>query len=70
MAVQHVFLLEIMDQITGFGKVINLDMLQHLLRSYRAINKIVLEENAMKIIGAYDPLEHLSHLIKQLEKGW
>ena len=44
-------------------------MLQHLLSSYGAINKINLEENTVKISGPYDPAEPLVRLIEQLEKG-
>ena len=58
-----------MDQLKGFGQVSTLTMLQQLLSSYRAIDEIDLEENAVKIIGSYDPVEPLSQLIEQLEKG-
>ena len=39
MAVQQVFLSPIMYQLTGFGEVTALDILQHLFRSYGAIEK-------------------------------
>ena len=39
MAVQQVFLSPIMDQLTRFGKLTALKMLQHLLISYRNIEK-------------------------------
>ena len=44
-------------------------MLHHLLTSYRAIDKIDLEENSFKTMGTYDPAEPLARLIEQLEKG-
>ena len=44
-------------------------MLQHLFSSYRAIDKIDLEENAVKMMGPYDPAEPLYRSIEQLEKG-
>ena len=56
-AVEPVFLFPLVDKLTGFGRVSTLTMLQHLFSSYRAINKIELEENAVKIMGPYDPAE-------------
>ena len=51
-----VFLSSLVDQLTGFGKVTALTMLQHIFFSYGVINEINLEENAVKIIGSYDPV--------------
>ena len=47
-----------------------LEMMDNLFKSYSVIDKIDIEENALKIMGAYNPSELLTHLIKQLEKGW
>ena len=58
-----------MDQLTGFGQEVALKMLQHIFRSYRAIDKIYLKENAMKMMGGYDLSEPLSCIIGKLEKG-
>ena len=44
-------------------------MLQNIFSSYRAINKIDLGENAVKMMGPYDPAEPLAQLIEQLDKG-
>ena len=44
-------------------------MLQHLFRYYGAIDEIDLEENAVKMMGEYDPPETLVLLIGQLDKG-
>ena len=44
-------------------------MLQHLFSSHRVIDKIDLEENAVKMMGPFDPTEPLDRLIEQLEKG-
>ena len=44
-------------------------MLQHLFASYGVIGEINLEENAVKMMGPYDPTEPLARLIEQLEKG-
>ena len=44
-------------------------MMQNLFPIKRAIDKIDLKENAVKMIGPYDPAEPLAQLIKQLEKG-
>ena len=46
-----------------------LTMLQHLFASYGAINKISLEENAVKMMGPYNPTEPIAQIIKHLEKG-
>ena len=37
--------------------------------SYRKIDRIDLEENSVKMMGPYDPVEPLSRLIEQLQKG-
>ena len=67
--IEPVFLSPLVDQLTGFVHVSTLTMLQHIFASYMAINKIDLEENAVKIMGPYDPAEPLARLIKQLERG-
>ena len=54
-AVQQVFLSPIMGQLIGFGQVTSLHMLQNIFRSYGAIDKINLEENAVNMMGPYDP---------------
>ena len=69
MAVQPVFLSPLVDQLEGFGLVFALQMIQHLFTSYRAIDEIDLEENAVKMMRPYDPTESLFCLIDQLEKG-
>ena len=68
-AVEPVLLSPLVDNFTGFGKVYALTMLQHLFASYGVIGEINLEENAVKMMGPYNPAEPLSQLIKQLEKG-
>ena len=68
-AVEPVLLSPLVDQLTGFGQVSALAMIQHLFSSYGAIDKIDLEENAMKMMGPYDPAEPLARLIEKLEKG-
>ena len=68
-AVEPVFLSLLVDQLTGFVQVSVITVLQHLFSSYRAINETYLEENAVKIMGPYDPAEPLARLIEQLEKG-
>ena len=44
-------------------------MIQHMFSSYRAIDKIDLEENAVKMMGPYYSAEPLARLIEQLERG-
>ena len=69
MEVQPVFLWPLVDQLTGFGQFYTLQMLQHSFRSYRVIDKMNLEEDAVKMMGPDDPAEPLACLIKKLEKG-
>ena len=68
-AVQPVFLSPLVDQLTGFGKLTTLQIIQYLFASYRNIDKINLDENARETMGPYDPAETLASLIKKLEKG-
>ena len=68
-AVQPVFLSPLVDQLKDFGQVTTHQILQHLFKSYGAIDKIDLQENAVKMMETYDPAEPLSHIIKQLKKG-
>ena len=58
-AVEPVFLSPLVDQITGFGQIYTLTMLQHLFSRYEATDKIDLEENTVKMLWPYDPAEHL-----------
>ena len=44
-------------------------MLQHMFSFYGEIGEINLKENAVKMTGPYEPIEPLSWLIDQLEKG-
>ena len=68
-AVEPVFLSPILGQLTEFGQVTALTMLQHLLSSYEAIDQIDLEKNSVKMMGPYNPAEPLSWLVKRLETG-
>ena len=54
-AVQPVFLYPFVEQLTGFEQVSVLTMLYSLFASYGAIDEINLEENAVKMMGPYDP---------------
>ena len=67
--VQPVFLYPLVDQLTGYLQVSALTMLQHIVNSYRVIDEINFEENAVKTMEPYEPTEPLARLIKQLEKG-
>ena len=60
---EPVFLSPLVDQLTGFGPVSALTMLQHLFSGYRTIDEIDLEKNYVKMMGPYDPAEHLAQLI-------
>ena len=52
---EPVFLYLMVYQLTGFGHVSALTMLQHIFASYGAIYQIDLEENAVKMMGTYNP---------------
>ena len=67
--VEPVFLSPLVYQLTGFGQVSAITMLQHLFSSYGAINGIDHEESSVKMMGPYDPAKSLAQLIEQLEKG-
>ena len=66
---QPVLLTPLMDQLTYFGQVYALQMIHNSFTSYEAVVEIDPEENAVKMMGPYDPTESLARLIKQLEKG-
>ena len=68
-AVQPVFLSILVDQLTGFGKVSALAMLQHLFTYYESIDETNLKKKVVKMMDSYDPPEPLSCQIKKLEKG-
>ena len=55
--VEPVFQSPIVYQLIEFGQVSSLTMIQHLLKSYEAIDEIDLEENAVDMMGIYDPTE-------------
>ena len=67
--VEPVLLSPLVDQLTGFGQVSALTMLQHLFIRYGVIDKIDLKDNAVKMMGPYDPAEPIARLIRQLEEG-
>ena len=68
LAVGVVFLSPLVDYLTGFGQVSALNMIQHLFFSYRAIEKNGLKENAVNIMGPYNPAEPIARLIEQLKR--
>ena len=65
-AVKLVFLSALVDQLTVSGQVSALQMLHQLFTSYGEIDEVDLEENAAKMIGSYELMEHLACLIEQL----
>ena len=68
-AVEPILLSPLVNELTGFGQVCALTMLNHLFYRYGVINKIYFKENKVKVMGPYDPSEPITGLIKQLEKG-
>ena len=63
------FLSPIIDQLTGFGQVTALEMLQHLFRFNGLIDKIDLKKNSVKMMGPYNPDGPLACLIDKLKEG-
>ena len=63
--VEPVFIFPMVNQLTGFGQVSTLTMLQHLFSRYGAIYEIDLEENEVKMTGPYNTAEPLARLIEQ-----
>ena len=59
-AVEPVFLSLLVYHLTGFTQVSTLTMIQYIFSRYRVIDKIYLEENAVKMMGTYDPVESLA----------
>ena len=59
-AVGPVFLSPLVDQLTGFGQVSALTMLQHLFSSYGVIDEINLKENTVNMMGPHDHAEPLA----------
>ena len=68
-AVQTVFLSPLVDQLTCFGQVSVLAMLQHLFTSYGMIGKIDLRENAVKMMEPYEPPEPLARMIENWKRA-
>ena len=69
MTLEPVFLSPLVDQLTWSWKVSAINILQHLFSSYGTIDEIDLEENAVKMMGTYYPIEPLAQLIEQLKNG-
>ena len=67
--VQPGFLSQPVDQLKGFEQVTKLQILQRIFNSYGQIDETDLEENALKMMGPYNPKEPLAQLFKKLEKG-
>ena len=53
--VQPVLLYPLVEQLIVFGQLYMLTVLQHIFTSYGAIDKIDLDEMAVKMIEPYDP---------------
>ena len=66
MAVKLVYLYPMVDQLTGFGQVTELQTIHNLFNSYREIDEIDPEENAVNMMGPYETAEPLDHLIEKL----
>ena len=54
-AEEPVLLSPLVDHLTGFLQMSALTMIQHLLLRYGAIDEIDLEENAVNMMGLYEP---------------
>ena len=69
MTVQVFYLYPLVDQLTGFRQMTAIQIIYNLFNSYREIDKIDPEENAVNMMGPYETTEPLDRLIEQLEKG-
>ena len=69
MAVKPVFLYLLVNQLIEFRKMSALTILQILFSRYGTVDKIDPEENSVKTMGPYNPVEPLDRLIETLEKG-
>ena len=67
--VEPVFLSSLVEHMTKFVQESELTMIQHLFTNYRWTDKIYLEENALKIIRPYEPMETLARLIEKKLRG-
>ena len=54
-SVEPIFLSPLVYQLTVFGQVTALTMLQHMLSRYRVFDKIDLKKNVVNIMVPYDP---------------
>ena len=63
-AVGPAFLSPLVDQLTNCGQVSVFTILQHLFSIYRVIDKIYLDENAVNMVGPYNPAEPLAQIIE------
>ena len=59
-ALEPVFLSALVEQLSRFGQVSALTVIQHILTRYGTIDKIDLENNVVKMMGSYDPTEPLA----------
>ena len=59
-AVEPVSLSPLVNQLTGFEQVPALTMLQHVFSRYGVIDEINIEENAVNIMGPYEPTGSLA----------
>ena len=68
-AMELVFLYPLVEQMTGFGHVSALTMIQHLFSSYGMIDKINLKTKSTKMMGPYDPAEPFPRIDITIGKG-
>ena len=61
-AVRKFLLSPLVDQVTLFGQVSALVILQHIFTSYGAVYGIDLNKKALEMMETYDPTEALSRL--------
>ena len=67
--VEPVFMYTIKDILKGFKKVTCMVMMAHLFRAYGKIDDINLKEDAVKMMGPYNPAEPPARLIEKMKKG-
>ena len=62
-AVEPVFMSLIKDHLPGFVQITALEMMNHLYSTFGDINDIELEDNSVRMMGAYHSSESLTRLI-------
>ena len=64
-SVEPVLLYPIKGHLMGFGQVMSLETTNNILRAYRVINEIKIEENCVCMMGVYQKAKPLAQIIEK-----